>query len=168
MKKSEEYIALIKARIRARDAKSPAVRLADWRADHGFTQDTLAVALGVNVYTVKKWEGGDRKPIKYLGLALAAIAAKLSPTTIDNSKPTTSLAHWRKERKLTQEAFAAMLDVNVFTVKKWEGETRQFINFLGLALSAIDRELVPVKVNFERRMKSKLVQESEISVPTPF
>lgn len=146
-----DITATIKARIRARNSSTPEISLQDWRKSYDLTQDGLARALGVNLFTVKKWEGGDRKPIGFLGLALAAIAAQLSPTKIDNTDAGNSLTHWRKARSMTQEALAVALDVNLFTIKKWEGGSRRSIDFLGLALAAHDADLVPVKLKFERR-----------------
>lgn len=149
-----DVTAAIKARIRARNSSIPEISLQDWRKNHGLSQDDLARALGVNLFTVKKWEGGDRKPIGFLGLALAAIAAQLSPIRIDNTDGGSSLLPWRKSRDMTQQALATALDVNIFTIKKWEGGSRRSIDFLGLALAAHDAELVPVKLKFERRATS--------------
>jgi len=155
MKKGDKYLAFIRSRIEERIQKTPPITLSEWRAHNGFTQETLASALRVNIYTVKKWEGGDREPIGFLGLALSAVIDKIQPTKIDNSKTEYSLAEWRKRRQFTQEALAAALNVNVNTVKKWEGGTRNSIDFLGLALSAIDANLVPVGIRFERRLSQK-------------
>lgn len=50
----------------------------------GFTQEKLAGVLNVNIYTVKKWEGGSRKIPPYMGYALAAIEAGLEPLGKDS------------------------------------------------------------------------------------
>lgn len=168
MKPRLDFTAAIKSRIQAREAKSTGVSLADWRKLYGFTQENLATALGVNVFTVKKWEGGDRKPINFLGFALAAIVARIPPTKIDNSEVQNSLSQWRKERGFTQESLAAALDINVYTVKKWEGGSRKSIDFLGLALSAIDADLAPVKLKFERRISPKVDEDNAVQTPKPF
>ena len=47
----------------------------------GFTQDKLSALLYVNIYTVRKWEGGKRKIPPFMVHALAAIEAGLEPDT---------------------------------------------------------------------------------------
>lgn len=47
----------------------------------GFTQEKLSAVLHVNIYTVKKWEGGKRKIPPFMVHALAAIEAGLEPIT---------------------------------------------------------------------------------------
>lgn len=168
MKSRIDFTATIKSRIQAREVKTTGVTLADWRKLYGFTQENLAVVLGVNLYTVKKWEGGERKPINFLGFALSAIAARMPATKIDNSEFQNSLSQWRKERGFTQESLAAALDINVYTVKKWEGGSRKSIDFLGLALSAIDADLTPVKLKFERRISPTVDADNAVQTPKPF
>jgi DNA-binding transcriptional regulator YiaG len=163
-----DVTAAINARIQARTSNVTAISLADWREKYGLTQQGLASTLGINLYTVKKWEGGDRKPINFLGLALASIVEKLAPTSIDNSNTENFLQNWRKVRGMTQEALAAELGVNLFTIKKWEGGSRRSIDFLGLALSALDADLVPVKIKFERRTSLEAVENLEVQPRKPF
>ncbi|MBY5819860.1 helix-turn-helix transcriptional regulator [Rhizobium leguminosarum] len=43
------------------------------------TQEKMAEVLFLNVYTIKKWEGGDRKIPPYMGYVLAALEAGLPP-----------------------------------------------------------------------------------------
>ncbi|MGO7674879.1 helix-turn-helix domain-containing protein [Rhizobium ruizarguesonis] len=50
-----------------------------WRKRQGFTQQALADRLLVNLFTVKKWEGGSRKLPPYIGLLMAAIENGLEP-----------------------------------------------------------------------------------------
>ncbi len=51
---------------------------------------------------------------------------------------------WRKDKGLTQPQVAALLGVNLTTVKRWETGARTPDNFIGLAMAAIDHNLAPV------------------------
>lgn len=44
-----------------------------WRKKNGYTQETLARALGVIKLTVSRWETGDRHIPSFLALALRAL-----------------------------------------------------------------------------------------------
>ncbi|NHT78916.1 hypothetical protein G8E10_24770 [Rhizobiaceae bacterium CRRU44] len=50
-----------------------------WRKRQGFTQVTLSERIHVNLFTVKRWEGGSRKIPPYMGLIMAAIENDLEP-----------------------------------------------------------------------------------------
>lgn len=52
-----------------------------WRKALGLTQATAAVALGVTVKTVSRWECGERKPTpeRSIRLAMAAIDRRIDP-----------------------------------------------------------------------------------------
>lgn len=47
-----------------------------WRQAHDHTQTTLAVALGVAISTVARWEIGQREIPSYLDLALDELARR--------------------------------------------------------------------------------------------
>ena len=47
-----------------------------WRKEHGYTQDSLARALGVIKLTVSRWETGHRQIPSFLHLALDALECK--------------------------------------------------------------------------------------------
>ncbi|MGO7821259.1 helix-turn-helix domain-containing protein [Rhizobium ruizarguesonis] len=49
----------------------------------GYTQDRFATVLDVNVYTIKKWEGGSRKIPAEMGYVLIALANGLEPVGVD-------------------------------------------------------------------------------------
>lgn len=49
--------------------------LKNWRADRGYTQQTLADRLGVQVAAVTRWEAAQRPLTAYFWLALAGIDA---------------------------------------------------------------------------------------------
>lgn len=45
-------------------------QIRDWRKAHKYTQTQFAVALGVDVSTVQRWESGTTAPAPYLRQAL--------------------------------------------------------------------------------------------------
>lgn len=47
-----------------------AKQIRDWRKAHSYSQTQLAVALGVEVRTIARWEAGHRTPQPYLRQAL--------------------------------------------------------------------------------------------------
>lgn len=155
------FIEAMRKRIVDRHAETHGLTLKQWRADNGYTLKRLSIALNVSLSAVNKWEGGDREPIGFLGYALSALKYGLPPVDItspDSKNPQIHLATWRKEFGFTQEELAEKLDINLYTVKKWEGGSRESIDFLGLALAAVEADLKPVKVIFERRTQ-KLDEE---------
>ncbi|NBB51460.1 helix-turn-helix domain-containing protein [Rhizobium sp. CRIBSB] len=50
-----------------------------WRTARAMTQTALATALGIPARTVIAWENDQTRPPPYLGLALAALDAGLTP-----------------------------------------------------------------------------------------
>lgn len=55
-----------------------------WRKRQGMTQDKLAERMGgISVYTVRRWEAGNRKLPPYIGLIMAAIENGLEPIGIE-------------------------------------------------------------------------------------
>lgn len=53
----------------------------------GFIQEKFASVLSVNIYTVKKWEGGRRKIPPEMGYVLAALEKGLEPIGVHNAVP---------------------------------------------------------------------------------
>jgi transcriptional regulator with XRE-family HTH domain len=68
------------------------MELQKWRRDHGFTQETLAKALGVTTVTVGRWEAKMRQIPPFLHLALEALEARGGET-----KPREAKKKMRKE-----------------------------------------------------------------------
>lgn len=54
--------------------------VAQWRWDHGLTQQQLADLLLITVLAVKHWENGRRRPPWYLRLALERLEQLLNTT----------------------------------------------------------------------------------------
>lgn len=50
-----------------------------WRKARGWSQQTLAEALGCSRRAITNWEGGTNAIPPYIALALAALAKKLKP-----------------------------------------------------------------------------------------
>jgi transcriptional regulator with XRE-family HTH domain len=50
--------------------------LKTWRKKHGYTQPSLAQALGVHPFSVSRWERGVREIPSFLHLALDALECK--------------------------------------------------------------------------------------------
>jgi transcriptional regulator with XRE-family HTH domain len=59
----------------AHDMKSKELR--KWRLDNGYTQEQLAVILGVTVFTISRWESETSGIPSFLHLALTAIPKRV-------------------------------------------------------------------------------------------
>jgi DNA-binding transcriptional regulator YiaG len=62
------------------------------------------------------------------------------PQTMDH----TYFVEWRKRCQLTQAKLADLLNVNIYTVKKWEGGSRKLPPYIGLLMAAIEKGLEPI------------------------
>lgn len=67
-----------------------------WRAEHGYSQGTLAKALSVHIMTISKWERGIRELPPFLRLALRAL--ELEGGEIHNKGGKKAKTKTRKEK----------------------------------------------------------------------
>ena len=110
------------------------------RLGKGYTQEELASKVGVQKSAIAKWENGRVSEIKRSNLKALAIALELDPNVLlspsedvsspSNGQPIMGVGNiifsLRKERSLTQEAFANALNkkyglkLNKAMISKWE------------------------------------------------
>lgn len=96
-------------------------RLARIRTDAGFTQSSLARAVGLSQSAISQIEAGERNPT-YDTIRALAEALKLTPAHLVGDEPSElqahELAHFRKYRSLTPDAQKELDDFAAFLQAK--------------------------------------------------
>ena len=109
--------------------ESVADKLQYARLTAGIHQDVLADMIGIDRITLLRYENGHRNEDSLCveWLIRIAIACGLDKYFCCNDyhiflaeNPGQQIKQWRKSQKLTQKKLAAMLGVNITTLKRWE------------------------------------------------
>lgn len=91
-----------------------------WITDHGYTQESLAEALGINRTSLYKWLMGRHPVTVTVKLALDHLASK-RPIASDPKVPMTGaeFAQWMEDNAFDDALLAEVLDVHPLSVHRW-------------------------------------------------